>query len=179
MTRLLIVVAVVAGLGGLFLFGLLRGSPDRDIPSQRVGRPAPAFELPVLEPVASRYGDTYGTADLEGRPAVINFWATWCPPCRAEAPLLEAAWQAYGDRVTVLGVQSLEPGAADKGAAFVNEFGLTFPNVHDGDNRVGIEYGVFGMPETFFVRADGTVAYKHAGELSAGLLEEKIEEILQ
>ncbi len=177
MTRVLIVVGVVAALAALFLFGLLRGAPDRDIPSNLLGRPFPAFELPLYERYAPELGSTLAVAPTDGRPMVINFWASWCGPCYAEAPHLEAAWQRHGEDVAFVGVQTQDRNARAAGRAFVDQFDLTFPNAIDDDSRTSIAFGLFGVPETFFVHADGTVAYKHAGPVTTALLDEKIAEL--
>ncbi len=175
--RITLVFGVVAALAALFLFGLLRGAPDRDIPSNLLGRPFPAFELPVYERYAAEYGPTLAVTPAAGQPMVINFWASWCGPCYAEAPHLEAAWQRYRGDVAFVGVQTQDRNARAAGRAFVEQFGLTFPNVIDDDSRTSIAFGLFGVPETFFVHADGTVAYKHAGPVSTALLDEKIAEL--
>jgi cytochrome c biogenesis protein CcmG/thiol:disulfide interchange protein DsbE len=180
MRRALLVVAVVAALGGLFLFGLLRGQPDRDIASARIDRRLPDFSLPLHAPFRREYGSNFEFASEElERPLVVNFWATWCLPCRDEAPVLEAAWRRYGDRVTILGVQTQDPGRIAGGLAFIDEFGLTFPNVIDNNSRVSIDWGLFGVPETYFLRADGTLAYKHTGIVTEAVLNERIGALLQ
>lgn len=177
--RLLIVVAVVAVLGGLFLFGLMRGSPDRDIESTLLGRRVPAFELPVHASLRTEYGSTF-TFDperLQG-PVIVNFWASWCAPCRDEAPVLESAWRRHGDRVTVVGVQTQDPNLR-AGQAFINEFGLSFPNVIDNPTRTSIDWGLFGVPETYFIREDGTLAHKEVGLVTPELMDHWIGEMLQ
>lgn len=177
--RTVVVVAVVAILGGLFAFGLLRGQPDRDIGSSRLGKQMPSFELPLHAPYRPEYGSTFAfEPDKLDRPMVVNFWATWCVPCRQEAPVLEAAWKRYGDRVTILGVQTQERDAR-AALEFIDEFGLTFPNVIDADSRVSIDWGLFGVPETYFVNGDGRLVYKHTGILNEVVMQERIEELLQ
>ena len=109
------------------------------------GSDAPSFELPLLD------GDGVLTdGDLRGKPVVINFWASWCIPCREEAPLLEKTWRAYRDEgVVFLGVNIKD--AERDAKRFVKEFDVTYPNVRDVDQRLTQDLGVKGLPETFFV----------------------------
>jgi cytochrome c biogenesis protein CcmG, thiol:disulfide interchange protein DsbE len=179
MKRVLISVVIVAALSGLFLFGLLRGRPDRDVPSNLLGRSVPTFELPVYERYAADYGPLFDLAVYQGRPLVINFWASWCGPCYEEAPHLERVWQRYRDEILVVGVQTQDRDARAAGRAFIDQFGLSFPNVIDNDSRVSIAYGLFGVPETFFVGADGTLDYKHAGPVTEAMMVERIEAMLR
>jgi len=178
-TRVLSVVAVVAALVGLFLFGLLRGSPDRDISSNMLGKVVPSFELPLYERYQTSYGPSFNLADFDGQPRVVNFWASWCGPCYEEAPELEATYRAYQDDVLFIGVQTQDKGKLAEGRDFINQFDLTFPNVIDDNSAVSIDYGVFGVPETFFIHADGTLAYKHVGPVSTEVLETQIKALLQ
>jgi len=105
--RLVVIVLVVALLGGLFVFGLLRGSPDRDIPSALIGKSAPDFTLPLYERYQPDYGEALSLAALQGTPLVVNFWASWCGPCYEEAPVLQATWEAYRERgVLFVGIQT-------------------------------------------------------------------------
>ena len=179
MTRVLAVVAVVAALVGLFLFGLLRGSPDRAIESNILGESVPNFELPLYERYQTSYGPTFSLDAFDGTPRVVNFWASWCGPCYQEAPELEAVYRAYQDDVLFVGVQTQDKGKLSEGRDFINQFDLSFPNVIDDNSAVSIDYGVFGVPETFFVNADGTLAYKHVGPVTTEVLETQIEALLQ
>lgn len=172
--RLLTVALVVAGLSGLFLFGLLRGSPDRDIPSNFLGRQVPSFDLPVYERYMADFGPRLTLEDVAGKPLVINFWASWCGPCYTEAPHLQRAFERYGDEVLFIGIQTQDRDARAAGRSFIDRFGLTFPNVFDGDSRTSIAYGLFGVPETFFVHADGTLSHKFAGPVTETVLSEQI-----
>ncbi len=179
MKRLLIVGLVVVALGALFAFGLWRGSPDRIITSNMLGQVVPGFELPVHLNLASRFGPEFSYDPAEfGKPVIVNFWAEWCEPCRVEAPLLQDVWQEHGEDVIVIGIQTLDKGRQAAGRAFIDEFGLTFPNVVDDDSRVGRNYGLFGVPETFFIAADGTLVEKYAGILSEEVLARNIGELL-
>lgn len=173
--RLLVVAGVTAAMGGLFLFGLLRGSPDRDIESARLDQPVPAFELPLYERYHASFGPTLDVGTYLGEvPMIVNFWASWCGPCYEEAPDLQAAWQDFGGQVLFVGVQTQDRGRKQEGRDFIDQFNLGFANVIDDNSSLSIEYGLFGVPETFFVRADGTLAYKHAGPVTYEILEEQV-----
>jgi len=109
------------------------------------GSSAPSFELPVLDG-----SGVLTDEDLRGKPVVINFWASWCIPCREEAPLLEKTWRAYRDQgVVILGVNIQD--AKSDAKRFVEEFGITYPIVRDLDQSLTRDFGVKGLPETFFV----------------------------
>lgn len=179
MTRLALVVAIVGGLGALFVWGLLRGSPDRNIPSNFLGRALPNFDLPLYERYTAEFGERLVLNEHLGQPLVINFWASWCQPCYAEAPHLETAQRRYGDQVLLIGIQTQERDARAAGRGFIERFDFTFPNVYDNDSRVSVDYGLFGVPETFFVRADGTLAYKHIGPVDSALMTQQIEALLR
>jgi cytochrome c biogenesis protein CcmG/thiol:disulfide interchange protein DsbE len=132
---------VVPGLFvGFLAFGLTRTSSERSLANKQ----APEFELPLV-------GEgTLSSRDLKGRPVVFNFWASWCIPCREEAPTLEAAWQKYkGSGVIVVGVNVQD--SSDDAQEFVDEFGMTYPSVRDTDLKLWTQFGVRGLPETFFV----------------------------
>ena len=168
--RLLISVAVVVPIIGLLAWGFTR-SP-RDIPSPLVGRPAPPFTLPLFE------GGTLRLEDLQGKVVFLNFWASWCPPCRAEARTLEEAWWAYKDRDVVfvgVNIQDQEPAAR----AFLEEFGITYPNGIDRGSRIAIDYGLWGVPETFIIDQSGRITYKHIGLLGLGTITARLDEALQ
>ncbi len=170
---------LLLALAGLFLFGLRRD--PRALPSVLAGerRPAPAFVLPLLAPYREAYGETLDLRAYLGRkPIVLNFWASWCfPACYEEAPVLEAAWRRYGDRVLFLGVNTQDKEAEALG--FIARFGLTFPNVFDPRGRVGVEYGLYGVPETHFIDGAGRVLARHAGAIGEAKLEEYLKEVLR
>lgn len=172
-------VAIVAALGGLFAYGLLRGEPDRDIPSALIGKPAPAFELPLYEAYRGEFGETLSLDELRGRPLVVNFWASWCLPCYQEAPVLQAYWQEYQDAdVVFVGIQTQDRDRLNEGRAFLSQFGLSFPNGIDNDSSISVDWGLYGVPETFFVDRDGRVIHKHAGPVTAELMDAKLRELL-
>lgn len=179
--RLLATVAVVAALGGIFAFGLLRGEPDRDLPSELVGKQAPSLDIPLYERYRPEYGETLSLADHVGeRPLVVNFWASWCAPCYLEAPVLQSYWQQYRDQgVLFVGVQTQDKGQYTEGRAFLDQFGLSFPNAIDDDSRVSIGWGLLGVPETFFVSRSGEVVAKHIGPVTAEVMDRQLAALLQ
>jgi cytochrome c biogenesis protein CcmG, thiol:disulfide interchange protein DsbE len=183
MKRLITVFAVVAVLGGLFFFGLTRTDKNRDIPAARLDQPAKDFNLPVYERYQAEYGPTLKLSDYKGKPVVINFWASWCPSCIEEMPLLERTWQEYQDDVLFLGVQTQERGdVKELGNEFLDRFSITYPNIidnTDGKSLAAIDYALFGLPETFFIRADGTISYKMSGPVTEEILAREIGKLLQ
>ncbi len=164
------VLVPAVGLIGLLAYGFSRD--PRDIRSPLLGRPAPPLSLTLFD------GSRFVLAQQADKVVVVNFWASWCLPCRDEAPLLEAAWVAYRERgVVVVGVnfQDAEPAAR----AFLGEFGLTYPNGPDAGGRIAIGYGVYGIPELFVIGRDGRIAYKHIGAIGGTVLVAKVEEALR
>jgi cytochrome c biogenesis protein CcmG/thiol:disulfide interchange protein DsbE len=162
-----IVLTPIALFAVLLASGL--GRDPEVLPSELIGRPAPTFSLPRLDA-----GGTIELGDLEGQVVVVNFWASWCLPCREEHEALEAAWGRYRERgVVVLGV-SFED--TDEGAlAFRDELGGDWPLAADPGSRTAIAYGVFGVPETFVIAPDGSIAAKTTGAVTYEWLTEEIE----
>jgi cytochrome c biogenesis protein CcmG/thiol:disulfide interchange protein DsbE len=162
--------AVVIGVMAIIAIGFTR-DPSR-IESPLVGRAAPEFRLVSLD------GQTVDLATLRGRPVVLNFWASWCIPCRDEAPLLRAAHERYATRnVAFLGIV-YQDGAASA-QAFVDRYGIPYPSLLDPDGRAALDYGVYGIPETYFIAADGTIRAKQIGPLDPSSLERQIVEALR
>ena len=167
--RWLIPLAAVPVLA-LLAYGF-RVSP-RDIPSPLVGRPAPAFTLATLG------GAPLDVATQRGKVVVVNFWASRCyPACYEEAPVLERNWRGYRDRgVVVMGV-----GIQDKREAaekFVGDLGLTFPVAQDLKGTVSVDYGVYGVPETFFVDRQGRIRLKHVGAVTDEVFQTTVDRLL-
>ena len=158
-------VLVFAALAVLFLYRLQQGDPSR-LPSALLGRPVPAFALPPLDGLA-RDGTALpglAAADLKGRGVtLVNVWASWCGPCREEHPYLMKLAERRDIRIVGLNYKD-QPENARR---FLGQFGNPFTAVGvDASGRVGIEWGVYGVPETFVVAPDGTIAYKHVGPLT-------------
>ena len=146
--------------------------PAGPVDTPIVGEPAPAFDLETLD------GGRLSLADLRGSPIVLNFWASWCIPCREEAPLLTAAAHDYRpEGLRVLGVVYQD--SAGNAGDFMTRYGQTYPGLLDADGRTAIDYGVFGIPETFFIDAEGVVRSRQIGAVTADDLRTQIEAILQ
>lgn len=176
--RLLVVFVVVGALAGIFIFGILRDPARRDdIPSALLDKETPTFTMPLFGRYRTEYGDTFDVAAARGKPLVVNFWASWCLPCREEMPLLEASWREHRGEVLFVGVNTQE--RSTSGAqALMDEFGLSYPNGRDESNRINIDFGLFGLPETFFIRADGTLQYRHSGAVPQQIMDEQIRTLL-
>jgi cytochrome c biogenesis protein CcmG/thiol:disulfide interchange protein DsbE len=167
--RWLIPLAVVPVLV-LLAYGF-RTNP-REIPSPLVGKPAAPFSLTAFD------GTELSLAALRGRVVVMNFWASWCyPACYEEAPALERGWQAYKDRgVMLIGVNIQDK--PDPARKFLDQFGHTFPNAPDPAGRVSVDYGVYGVPETFFIDRAGRVRGKHVGAVTDEIFKRHVDALL-
>lgn len=175
-------IAAAAAVPVLLLFGWGLTRDPNNIPSPLPGRAAPDFALAVFSPgqgaLARPMGDTVKLAALRGHVVVMNFWASWCLACRDEHAELSAVAQDYvGKPVQFLGV--LYNDVPDKGTAWIMEMGgQSYPSVDDPGARVAIDYGLYGVPETFFLDANGRVAYKHTGPVSTAVVHMKVDSLL-
>ncbi len=155
--------AAVAGLLALLVWKVVNEERS-DVPRQvaRGDTPtAPAFSLPRLD----REG-VLSLASLRGKAVVVNFWASWCEPCKEEAPLLEDAWQRYrGDGLVVVGIDAQD--FKGDARAFARRNGMTYPLVHDGPGKTVGAYGVQAFPETFVVDRRGRIVGQIVGQLDA------------
>ena len=132
---------------------------------------APDFTLTTFQ------GETITLSELRGKVVVINFWASWCPPCREEAPYLERTWRKYRDRgVVFIGVDYAD--TEKEALVYIAEFDITYPNGPDIGTRISQAYRIRGVPETFFVDKRGQLRGVHIGPLRPPQLDEKIEELL-
>jgi cytochrome c biogenesis protein CcmG/thiol:disulfide interchange protein DsbE len=164
--RLALVVPVVlfAALAALFMARLLAGDASR-IPSALIGHPAPSTELPAVAGLQRNGQPVPGIAPADFRDAVtvVNVWASWCVPCHDEAPLLLRL--AADQRIRVVGINYKDK--ADDARRFLGRYGNPFAaSGADANGRAAIEWGVYGVPETFVVGRDGTIAYKLVGPIT-------------
>jgi cytochrome c biogenesis protein CcmG/thiol:disulfide interchange protein DsbE len=147
---------VFALLAGGFYVGL--GIDSNVLPSALIDQPAPDFTLPPL------HGEERGfaSADLEGHVSLVNVFASWCTPCRAEHAVLNAL--AQSKRVPIYGIDYKDK--RDVALAWIGELGNPYTRIGADDGRVGIDWGVYGVPETFIVDRTGRIRYKHVGPLT-------------
>ena len=153
-----------AGLAVLFLFRLHDGDPSR-IPSALIGHPAPQTALPPLEGLVSNGERVPGLdpATFKGKVSVVNVWASWCVPCHDEAPLLTDL--AKDKRLQLIGINYKD--TPDNARRFLTRYGNPFGIVGvDSNGRAAIEWGVYGVPETFIVGREGTIVYKLVGPIT-------------
>ncbi|MFS8037229.1 DsbE family thiol:disulfide interchange protein [Xanthobacter sp. AM11] len=157
---------IFLALAGLFFSRLETGGDPSRVPSPLVGRPAPVVSLPPLEGLKLADGTAVpgiDTAALAGKPALVNVWASWCVPCRDEHPILMQL--AKDGRFTLVGINYKD--APDNARRFLGQYGMPFAAVGvDGKGRAAIDWGVYGVPETFVLARDGTIVHKFVGPLT-------------
>jgi cytochrome c biogenesis protein CcmG, thiol:disulfide interchange protein DsbE len=171
-----LVVAGVAGLLGLLAYGVASQEPDRSI-EEAVARgerePAPNIELPPLEGGPERSLD-----DWKGQVVVLNYWASWCEPCRDESPLLERWHRRISKRdATVLGIDVLD--VTSDANDFIDEFGLTYPHLRDKDGSTQEDFGVVAYPETFVIDRRGRVVATRRGPVDEEFLRATVPPLLR
>jgi cytochrome c biogenesis protein CcmG, thiol:disulfide interchange protein DsbE len=163
------VTLVVVALLALFVWGMgRRGATVGSV--QTPLREAPAFQLALFNQGA------FSLDQASGRPVVLNFWASWCIPCEDEAPVLQSASTRYSNRIQFVGVDVQDTDT--EAQRFLRRFGVTYPNGRDASGAISIDYGMSGVPETYFIRPDGRIQRKWAGPLAAAQLESFLTELL-
>lgn len=167
MKRVIMLLAIVLPTLALFYFGLSRD--PHLLPSALVGKPAPLFDLKTVD------GKRYALADLKGTPVVVNFWSTWCSSCTAEHALFTEAAETTKPHVHFFSI--LYDDTTENAQEFSARHGGTVPILLDPKLDTSIDYGVSGVPETFFINRDGIVIFKQVGTLNEGVLSEKLDEI--
>jgi cytochrome c biogenesis protein CcmG/thiol:disulfide interchange protein DsbE len=173
---LLLALVIAFALLGLLAFGWIQ----RQAPPLEAGL-APQFEIKTFD------GQTLRLADLKGKPVVLNFWASWCIPCRDEAPALQAMWEKYKDQgLMVIGVDYVDTEPEAK--KFMQEFGVTYPTGADVGTVISTKYKITGVPETYFITRDGRLLPgkdgtgrangNYIGAISARALQARIEQLM-
>jgi cytochrome c biogenesis protein CcmG/thiol:disulfide interchange protein DsbE len=169
--------AVFGALALLFLFRLFAGDPSK-LPSALIGRPAPSFTLPALEGLQRDGKPVPGlaSADMRGGVTLVNVWASWCAPCRDEHPLLIEL--ARDPAIRLVGINYKDQ--PENARRFLASLGNPFAAVGvDASGRAAIDWGVYGVPETFVIAPDGTIAYKHVGPITQATLQGPLREAIR
>lgn len=157
----LLPLAVVLGLIGALAWPILDGRDPRELPSVLLDKPVPPFELPGL----TADMDGLSSAELSGRPVLVNVFASWCAPCRKEIPLFA---RLASEGVPIYGIAYKDEPEATR--RFLNQLGDPYLGVGvDRDGRLGIEFGVYGVPETYVVDAKGRIRHRHVGEVTESI----------
>jgi cytochrome c biogenesis protein CcmG/thiol:disulfide interchange protein DsbE len=162
----------IVGLVGLMAWALSNKTPVTGLSGfTRLQKPAPEFTLPLLD------GGEVTLSRSRGAPVVVNFWASWCGPCRDEAKGLERTWRTFKDEGVLfvgVNVQDTEQHAR----TYVSEFGVTYPNGLDVDGKITVDYGVIGLPVTFFINGDGVVERRWVGAVPEARLASWVDEMV-
>ena len=157
------IVVVIAALVLVLLLAFRRD--PHDIRTGTVGKPAAAFTLQKLDGSGALRSD-----DTKGKITVVNFFASWCVPCKEENPALVRVYERYRASDDVVFVGVLYQDSRDSGLAYVKDNGVVWPTASDDDGRVAFAYGVFGIPETYFIDADGVIRGRHIGPIDESTL---------
>lgn len=164
--KYLVPLGLFIALAALLFFGL--GTDPRMVPSPLVGKPAPEFTLPVLNDPSRSISD----ADLKGKVSLVNVWASWCYSCRAEHAELMRLAREVGE-IQILGLNWKD--AAEDATRMLRTYGDPYVvSAYDPDNAVGIDWGVYGAPETFLVDGDGIICYKKIGPVGPDTWEKEL-----
>lgn len=162
-----LLIGILLGIGALWGAGNMK-STDRLSPPTS-GKQVPDFNLKTMD------GKSVRLADLKGKPVVINFWATWCPPCKVEMPLLEQASRQFGDRVVFLAVDDDED--LNTVQSFARQAGVSFPVLLDPNGKINQLYFVQSYPNTFFIDSDGILRAQRIGQLDEAILGRNLEAV--
>ncbi|WP_071395055.1 peroxiredoxin family protein [Bacillus tuaregi] len=141
--------------------------PD-NLPGLKVGVKAPDFELKNLA------GETVKLSDFEGKKVILNFWATWCPPCKEEMPDMETFYKQAGDEVVILAVNIDPQYNVNK---FVTDMGVTFPILLDEDDEVNSMYQVLSIPTTYFIDKDGVIRHKYISAMTEEIMQQYVDDM--
>mgnify|MGYP006275522975 CR=1 FL=1 len=187
MKKFLIPLVLFLSLVVFLAIGLNRD--PREIPSPLVGKPAPEFALPTLE-----RDQTFGPQNMQGKVWMLNVWATWCVACREEHPVLVAFAQKNNVPIVGLSYKEIQPQdeaakwpldqklqlARERSQVWLKRYGNPYAtSVLDLDGRVGIQYGVYGVPETYVIDKQGVIRYKHVGAVTPALLANKLAPLVE
>ena len=168
--KLLWTLGIFAALVALLAVGLTRD--PREVPSPLIGKPAPQFELPLLQ----QEGKTFSSREMKGKVWLLNVWASWCEPCLQEHPVISALAKTMPAPVVGLNYKDARKDALPWLQRNGDPFFLT---VYDGTGRIGIDYGVYGVPETYVIDKKGVIRYKRIGPVTPEIVKQKIQPLVQ
>jgi len=170
--------SIVLVLVGLFLWNVISDTEqveERETASNASGEErqmvATDFELETLT------GETMKLSDTRGKITILNFWASWCEPCKMEAPHLQAFYEENQDKVEIVAVNITDQDSVEKAIAFAEEYGFTFPVLFDKTGDVSMMYGAFTIPTTIFLNEEGEIVQQFAGPMEEEFLEEVVDSI--
>lgn len=157
--------AVILGFGVILVLGIKLAKGNQSLGEVKLHPyPAPLFNVSLFN------GGNFSLADQRGKMVVVNFWASWCDPCKAEAPVLESASQRYrADNVDFVGIDIKD--TPEDARAFLTRYAATYPNAFDSEKQIYIDYGVYGLPETFVIDPQGLVVHHVVGPVTAPQLD--------
>jgi len=147
------------------------GQDPHEVPFMLRGEPAPTFTLKTLGT-----GEVVSLSELRGTPVVLNFWATWCAPCRMEHPTLDWAFRQYGNQVKFLG--AVFEDTEENARAYIARAGSPYPQLIDPRSQMAVDYGVAGVPETYFIDAEGIIRDKFVGPMDRATFATRIRVLL-
>lgn len=164
--------SIVAGIAALTVVLMLAFRFDpRDIRTGTVGKPAAQFTAEKLDGAGQ-----LSLGEYAGKVVVLNFWASWCQPCKVENPALVRVWERYRTSdVVIIGIVYND--TTEKAREYVRSNGVTWPTVQDAEGRIAFAYGVHAPPETYFIGRDGIIAGRHIGEITERVLVNAIDEL--
>lgn len=163
--------ALIATSTLLFVYFKGFGNDPHAVPFMMEGAPAPRFKIKRLD-----NGQIVEMEKLIGTPVVLNFWSTWCGPCKLEHPVLNWAAKKYADQVVFLGV--VVESEEDATRKWLQEHGEGFPQLYDPKSTVAVDYGISGVPETYFIDKSGNIKSKYAAPIDPRTLEARLKQIL-
>ena len=163
MNRKVIVIGAIVTVPIIVILAMSFGHDPHSIKTPMIGRPAPQFTLRDVET-----NKDVSLASFRGKTVVVNFWATWCVPCFQEHETLVSTARSVGSNVQFIGI--VYDDTPDKIREFLQQYGQAYPHLVDASGQTAIAYGVYGVPETFFVNPKGVIAEKFTGPISPGQL---------
>lgn len=181
MKKTWISVAIIVVLVGITLFFNLSKSNNSDFDMDVSGievKPAKGFVAPKFS-ISDVDGNKVTLTDLRGKPVFINFWASWCPPCKEEMPYIEEAYKKHNDRITFLMINAIEADTFEDMTAYMQEYQYSFPVQLDKKNLVSDLYQVFGYPTSYFIDKRGVITDKVQGGMSKPMFDQLIDKLLK